>query len=340
MSDDVVALIDVGECASVLRAAARIVLTTHMNPDGDAIGSEYALYHALRDWGKDARIINCDAPPENLTFMNGDGCVEVYDPAEHDAFIASADLLVALDFNDIRRVRQMEPTFRAAAGKKIVIDHHREPSPFADFYCSIPDASSTAEIVYDVIGGDDAALSQPIALGLYVGIMTDTGSFRFDRSTPRVHRIAARLIEAGVNPTSTYRMIHDDYPLRRTQLLGMILAGIEQHCGGRVTLIAVTSEMFAETGTTVEDVENIVNHGLSIRGVEATAMFTVLNGQIKISFRSRGRFTVNDIARRFGGGGHYLAAGATVEGVPLAQLKKQVAEALCAAVSASEESPA
>ena len=134
------------------------------------------LYHALRDWGKDARIINCDAPPENLTFMNGDGCVEVYDPAEHDAFIASADLLVALDFNDIRRVRQLEATFRAASGKKIVIDHHREPSPFADFYCSIPDASSTAEIVYDVIGGDDAALSQPIALGLYVGIMTDSST--------------------------------------------------------------------------------------------------------------------------------------------------------------------
>lgn len=335
MSGDAVSLIGVTACAELLHAAGRIVLTTHMNPDGDAIGSEYALYHALRAWGKDARIINCDAPPENLTFMNGDGCVEAYDSSAHDAFIASADLLVALDFNDVRRVRQMEPVFRAAGGKKIVIDHHREPRPFADFYCSIPDASSTAEIVYDVIGGDTAALSPPLALGLYVGIMTDTGSFRFDRSTPRVHRIAARLIEAGVDPTSTYRMIHDDYPMRRTRLLGMILAGIEQHCEGRITLLAVTSEMFAETGTTVEDVENIVNYGLSIRGVEATAMFTVLDGQIKVSFRSRGGITVNDIARRFGGGGHYLAAGATVEGVPLAQLKTRVAEALCAAVSAA-----
>ncbi len=335
MTEETLRRIGIEECETLLLGASRIVLTTHMNPDGDAIGSECALHAAMRARGKDVRIINCDAAPENLAFLNGDGQVEAYVPDVHDPVIAAADLLVALDFNDIRRVRQMEAVFRAASGTKLVIDHHLEPKPFADSYCSLPDACSTAEIVHDVLARSIDVMPYDIALGLYVGIMTDTGSFRFDRTTPRVHRIAAGLLEAGVDPQGTHRRIFDDYPMGRTQLLGMILAGIEQHCGGRVSVLAVTPEMFAETGTSVEDVENIVNSGLAIRGVEATALLTVLDGVIKISFRSRGAITVNDIAAQFGGGGHRLAAGATVEGMPLAELKSRVAEALCAALRES-----
>ena len=331
MSGEETVRIGIEECARILRNAGRVVLTTHMNPDGDAIGSEYALYHALRAGGSDVRVINCDAAPENLADLDG-GVMEVYDPARHDAVIAAADLLVALDFNDIRRVRQLEEAVRSAQGRKLVIDHHLEPRPFAHAYCSIPEASSTAEIVHDVLEHMNIALTRDVALGLYVGIMTDTGSFRFDRTTPRVHGIAARLLEAGVEPTAVYRRIYDDYPMRRTRLLGMVMAGIDQHCGGRVTLLAVTREMFEETGTTVEDVENVVNQGLAIRGVEATAMLTVLDGHIKVSFRSRGAISVNDIAGRFGGGGHRLAAGATVHGIDLPELKRKVAAALCGAL--------
>jgi bifunctional oligoribonuclease and PAP phosphatase NrnA len=333
MNTDMVTLIGFEECERMLREAASVVLTTHTNPDGDAIGSEYALYHALRDRGKDVRIINCDSAPENLAFLDS-ATVEIYEPSDHDAFIAAADLLVALDLNDIRRIRHMEQVFRAAPGRKLVIDHHLDPKPFADAYCTMPEASSTAEIVHDLLEREGVSLSYPVAVGLYVGIVTDTGSFRFDRTTPRVHRIAARLLEAGVDPTAIYQLIYDDYPMRRSQLMGMILAGVEEHCGGRVTLLTVTAEMFSATGTSVEDVENMVNLGMGIRGVEATAMFTVLDGHIKVSFRSRGRISVNDIAGRFGGGGHRLAAGATVEDITLEQLKEEVAAALCAAVSA------
>lgn len=332
MSGGGIALIDTAACARELLAARHIVLTTHTNPDGDAIGGEYALFHALRARGADVRIVNCDASPENLSFLDG-AAVEVYHPETHDAALAGADLLVAMDFNDIRRVRQMEAAFRSSQARKLVIDHHLDPKPFADAYCSIPEASSTAEIVADVLDAAEIVFSHPVALGLYVGLMTDTGSFRFDRTTPKVHRLAARLLEAGVDPTATYRNIFDDYPMRRTRLLGMIMADIEQHCDGRVTLLAATAEMFAATGTGVEDVENVVNMGLAIRGVEATAMFTVLDGQIKVSFRSRGRISVNDIAGRFGGGGHRLAAGATMEQGDLRALKQRVAAALCEALS-------
>ncbi|MDX9758352.1 MAG: bifunctional oligoribonuclease/PAP phosphatase NrnA [Bacteroidota bacterium] len=332
MNPRAITRIGTGDCARLLRGGHRVLLTTHTNPDGDAIGSSTALYHALRGEGIEARIILTDSPPENLAFLNDGSSIETYDPAGHDAWIASADLLVGLDFNDSARVRRMEPIFRDAAGRKVIIDHHQSPKRFADVYCSIPEASSTAEIVYDILNGDDIALPSAVALGLYVGIMTDTGSFRFDRTTPRVHRIAARLIEAGVDPTAVYRLIHDDYPLRRTRLLGMILAGIEHFCDGRVSLLTVTKDMFDATATTIEDVENIVNYGLAIRGVEATALLTATDGQVKISFRSRGRITVNDIAGRFGGGGHRLAAGATVEGRDWDELKTAVAAALCAAL--------
>lgn len=324
--------VDIAACARELLAANSIVLTSHTNPDGDAIGSEYALYHALRAQGKDVRIVNCDAAPGNLSFLDGT-VVELYESGAHDRLLAEADLLVAMDFNDIRRVRNMEQAFRTSPARKLVIDHHLDPKPFADAYCSIPDASSTAEIVFDVLAAGEMEITHPVAVGLYVGLMTDTGSFRFDRTTPKVHRIAARLLEAGVDPTETYRFIFDDYPMRRTQLLGMIMAGMEQYCDGRVTLLAVTAEMFRQTGTTVEDVENVVNMGLAIRGVETTAMFTVLDGQIKVSFRSRGRISVNDIAGRFGGGGHRLAAGATVEDTDLPDLKRAVAAALCEALT-------
>ncbi len=332
MTQQQLPMIGVGECGTILRGAERIVLTTHVNPDGDALGSECALQSALTAMKKDVRIINCDDPPENLGFLTTCAVYETYDPAVHDAVIAAADLLVALDFNDVRRVRQMEQTFQHARGRKLVIDHHLEPKPFADAYCSIPEASSTAEIVYDVLDGDQALLPYETALGLYVGIMTDSGMFRFERTTPRLHRIAARLLEAGVDPTSTHRLIFDDYPMGRTQLLGMILAGIERYCDGRVSLLTVTAGMFTDTGTTVEDVENVVNTGLAIRGVEATALLTEIDGRIKVSFRSRGGIAVNDIAGQFGGGGHRLASGATVADIPLAELKRRVAEALCGAV--------
>jgi phosphoesterase RecJ-like protein len=329
---DALRIIGITECAQQLHAARHIVLTTHTNPDGDAIGSESALYEALTAAGKDVRIINCDVLPENLNFLNEGDTVETYDPATHDSVFASADMLVAMDFNDIRRIRQMGESFRSSAARKLVIDHHLDPKTFADYYCSIPEASSTSEIVYDILELNGSPLTQAIARGLYVGIMTDTGSFRFDRTTPRVHRIAARLLEAGVDPTQIHRLIFDDYPLSRTQLLGMILAGIDRHCDGRVSLLTVTKEMFSRTGTTMEDVENIVNSGLSIRGVEATALLTEFDDQIKVSFRSRGGISVNDIAGQFGGGGHRLASGATVVGVPIAELKERVAAALCAAL--------
>lgn len=334
-----VRIIDPAEAGRLLWAAEDIVLTTHKNPDGDALGSQFALYQALRSAGKQVRIINCDAPPENMMLLSERIQYETYDAGAHEAILNGADLIVALDFNDVRRIGRMEAPVRASGASKLVIDHHLEPIPFADQYCSVPEASSTAEIIFDVLNAKGCMMTEAIATGVYVGIVTDTGSFRFDRTTARLHRIVAQLLEAGVDPVTTHRLIYDNYPVNRMRLLGRILSGIQQYCEGRVSLLIVTAEMFADTGTGVEDVENVVNNGLAIRGVEATALITEMEGEIKISFRSRACVGVDDVAREFGGGGHRYAAGATALNIPVEELAPRVAAALCEAVRAACDVP-
>lgn len=329
---DALTYVTLRDMRDALLGAAHIVLTTHTNPDGDALGSELALLHFLRGRGIDCRIVNCDPVPENLALLDTAGVFETWDPARHAATLTEADCIVALDFNQPSRVRGMEEALRGSAARRLVIDHHMQPRPFADAYLTVTEASSTAEIIHDIIEDAGDALTPEIALGLYVGIMTDTGSFRFDRTTPRVHRITARLLEAGVDPTAVHRRIYDDYPLGRTQLIGRVLAGITPYCEGRATIFHVTQRMLAETQTTIDDVENVVNYGLSVRGVELTALITEIEDGCKISFRSRGTVSVNDIAGRFGGGGHRLAAGARVDGAEVDALRDRVAEEFCRAL--------
>ena len=325
--------IDIPILLETLNGAARVVLTTHANPDGDALGSESAMYRFLRSRDVDVRIINADPVPANLSLLvEDDSIFETWDESAHRDVLLEADCILCLDFNQADRVRDMEEAMIAGSGQRIVIDHHLHPRPFADGYLTVTEASSTAEIVYDILDVAGYSIDRRAALALYVGIVTDTGSFRFERTTPRLHRITADLLETGIDPMTIHRRIYDDYPIGRTMLLGRILAGIERRCDGRASLLAVTQEMFEETGTTVEDVENIVNYGLAIRDVELTALLTQWNEGWKISFRSRGDVAVNDIAADFGGGGHRLASGARVDNEDLEKLKDRIAERFCAAL--------
>jgi bifunctional oligoribonuclease and PAP phosphatase NrnA len=315
---------------SLLHGAERIVLTTHANPDGDAIGSEYALAHYLLGVQKQVRIINTDPLPENLGFLNSQRLFEEFDAATHTSIIEAADLLVFLDLNAPGRVKRMEAAVLHSRAMKIVIDHHLDPKPFADWHHIRHEACATAEIIYGILHTIPGfVMTRDIALGLYTGIMTDTGSFRFDSTTPAVHRIAAELLSCGVAPQIVYKNIYDEYPFPRTRLLGRILADIELLCNGRASILTATRELFTETGTTLADTENIVNYGLSIRGISVTAFLAETDDGIKISFRSRGETIVNEIAKQFGGGGHSLASGTTLSGVSFDDAIGRVRDALC-----------
>lgn len=316
MSTDAATLpfITPAQAAVFLRTHASFVITTHANPDGDALGAEYALAHALRNEGKRARIVNCDPVPENLAFLDEDGSFELYDAAEHDALLGDADAIVLADLNDATRTGAMAASIMAAKAPKLVIDHHLGPKPFAAAYLVRGEASATCEILYDLFFEAGMPVTPEMAIGLYTGIMTDTGSFRFDTTTPAVHRIVAALLESGVDATAVYQRIYDNYPLARTRLLGMVLETLTPVAGGRASVMHVTRAMFAATGTSPVDVENVVNYGLAVRGISATAFLTELDDGVKVSFRSRDGLSILDLARRFGGGGHARASGATVTG--------------------------
>lgn len=320
--------ITMDELIDRLKECETFVLTSHVNPDGDALGSEYTLAFALRGLGKRVRIINTSDVPINLRFLSERLDYESYDEEKHRSALDQVDAIVILDANSASRLKTMESAVLSSPAKKLVIDHHLDPLPFADGYFIREDASSTAEIVYDICESAGWELTSDIALGIYTGMMTDTGSFRFERTTPRVHRIAAKLLEAGVDPTATYQKIFDEFPARRTILLGRILAGMESIANGAGVLMTVTKAMFEETGCTIDETDNIVNQGLAIGGVSVSALFIEQEDGIKISLRSRNGRTVSDIARRLGGGGHAFAAGAFIKGQSLDEVREVVRKEL------------
>lgn len=310
----------------LLAGPASVVLTTHINPDGDGLGSQLALAEALRTHGVNVRIVNHDTVPVPYRFLDGDGGVfERYDPDRHDAVIADARWVVVVDTNHLSRLGRMEAVVSASSAAKAIIDHHPDPGPFAAMTLVDTDASSTGEIVFGLL--DEAGqlpLSRTAANALYTAIMTDTGSFRFPKTDAELHRIVARLIEMGADPVGSYQHVYEEGPANRLQLLGEVLAGLRMAHDGRVCAFTVTRDMFGRTGTAEIDTDAFVPMTLTIGGVQVGLMFTELDDCIKVNFRSRGSVAINRLAQEFGGNGHRNAAGARVRNIDLDTLRQDV----------------
>lgn len=324
--------LDIDGVLARLAEARRVLLTTHVNPDGDALGSELGLMHMLRAMGCEVTVRNTSPAPPNLRFLDAGGDLMEYVDDRDAALVEAVDLIVVLDVNTCSRLRTMQEVVCRRGERTIVIDHHLDPESFASGYWIDLGAAATAQMVARLVERSGVELTRPMAEALYVGLMTDTGSFRFERTTPEVHEIAALLLAAGADPTMIHQRIFDNFPLRRTMLVGRILAGIAVHCAGRVTVLTVPRGLYEETGTSHTDLEDTVNLGLAIEGVQATALLSDTGDAIRVSFRSRGAVHVNGVARQFGGGGHAYAAGATLTGMALDEASAAVASALCAAV--------
>jgi phosphoesterase RecJ-like protein len=219
----------------------------------------------------------------------------------------------------------MEPAVTESAALKIVVDHHLDPAPFAGLYCVDEEATSTGEIVYRILRELDLrAMTPGAATALYCAIMTDTGSFRYPRVDPETFRICADLIERGADPVAIYSAVYERWTPGRIRLLGAMLEGLAVDCGGRLAHVTVTREVLRLTGTSEEDTDNFTSYPMSIRGVVVGILFLELEGEIKMSFRSRGAIPVNELAREFGGNGHLNAAGARIAGVPLDEVRMRV----------------
>jgi phosphoesterase RecJ-like protein len=309
----------------LIRRHGRFVLTTHVNPDGDGLGSELALLSGLRRLGKAATIVNHSPTPEHYLWLDPGGLVERYLPERHDPVIASAGAILVLDTNQPDRLRSMEAPVRTSLAARAVIDHHLDPHPFADAYFIDSGATSTGEMVFRLLESfEGVSIDAEIAVPLYTAIMTDTGSFRYPRTGAETHRIVSTLIERGADPPSIFGSVYETWTPGRMRLLGEALDTLTLSGGGAVASMLTTREMFSRTGTTEIETDTFSTYPMNIRNVRIGILFTELKDGVKISFRSKGTIPVNLLAKEFGGNGHLNASGARLHDVALGDIVPRV----------------
>lgn len=309
-----------------LLAHERYFITTHLRPDGDAIGSQLALARFLTKLGKHVTLINADPPPDALAWLPGVDAVEVFDGSiRQRELIDAADAVVIVDTNALDRVGKVGAAVKAARGTSYLIDHHTSPEAWFDAALSVDTASSTGELVYGLIEAHDPGLiDTPLAEALYTAIMTDTGSFRFASVTPRVHRIVADLLERGkLSPAPIHVALYDTRRLGALRLLARALETITLAHEGQVATMTLSLRLMRSSDAHSDETEGFVNYALSIGGVKAAVIFLETAAGVKMSFRSKGDTYVHEWARHFGGGGHRNASGAFVT-KPLERLIHEV----------------
>lgn len=300
---------------ALLKKSNNIVIVTHYNPDGDAMGSSLALYNYLIKTKKNVTVITPNEYPEFLHWLSGNKKVVQYSKQSKKAtsLIQKSDLIFTLDFNNYSRLEGLGEVLKLATAKKILIDHHQQPDDYATLYYHDVAACSTCELVYEFICGlgGKKLIDKTIAACLYTGIMTDTGSFRFDSVTPQTHLILSHLLATGLKPSDIHTSIYDTYSESRVKLLGYCLTEkmvvISEF---QTAYISLSEKELQKFDHQKGDTEGIVNYPFSIKGIKFCAFFSEGEGKIKISFRSKGSFDVNQFARNhFNGGGHINAAG-------------------------------
>lgn len=306
----------------------RIAIVTHWSPDGDAIGSSLGLWKYLKKTGHDATVVVPNEYPEFLHWMYGHK--QVVDAMKKkkraESILKNAELIFCLDFNELKRINSLGEIISQLPTPKVLIDHHPNPSDFADYVLHKTDASSTAELIYEFIAamGGVKKIDKDIANCLYTGIMTDTGSFRFPSTSVKTHRIVASLMEAGAENSLNHNRIYDENSESRLRLLGYALSEKlvvmpEFH----TAFFTLTDEEHDRFHFKRGDTEGLVNYALTISGIKFAAFFAERDNKIKCSFRSKGNFDVNLFARNgFNGGGHKNAAGGMLE-IPLEDVVKK-----------------
>jgi phosphoesterase RecJ-like protein len=291
------------------------VLTSHVRPDCDALGSELGMAGILDSLGKDVRIVNAQATPANLKWLDPRGRIESLAERVRPADLADRDLFIVLDTSAWAQLGAMGDVARSMRERVLVIDHHVSEDDLSDRWFKDTAAEATARIVYEIALRLRVPLTEAIATPLYAGLSTDTGGFRFPSVSGETFRIAGRLVDAGANPTAIYRELFEQDTLARLHLVGRTLAGAVASHDGKVIVSTVRQRDIKEVKALPADTEDLVNLTLAVKGTEvAVILIEQPDGRIKVSFRSRGPLDCNALAARFGGGGHKAAAGTIVDG--------------------------
>ena len=285
-------------------------LSTHINPDGDAIGSELSLYLFLTKLGKSVKMFNTDMVPTNYRFLPFWDSIE----SAHAVGTYRPEVLIVLDASTLARIGKHLSKILRPMHRLINIDHHATAEAFGDVNLIIPTASSTSEIVYKLIKCYQTPIDEACALCLYTGLMFDTGCFRHSNTTAETHQIAAELIEiGGFTPDEVYRHVYEQVPVAKMHLLSQVLGTLQITDDGKIASVYATQAMFRKTGTSADAVEGVVNQIQAIAGVEvALCVSEMTDRSTKVSLRSQGCVDVSQLAAEFEGGGHARAAGCRI----------------------------
>jgi bifunctional oligoribonuclease and PAP phosphatase NrnA len=294
----------------------KMIIIPHFKPDADALGSALGLAIYLRKKGHQVTVVSPSDYPDFLNWMPGNREVVIFQkekPGKTANLIQEADTLFCVDFSNLSRLEGLGAFVLNSPAQKVLIDHHLQPEEFADFEQWDTSAASTAELIFELIVdlGDKSLIDEDIANCLYAGLMTDTGGFRHSNTNHKQFTVASELVAAGADPFSVSKLIYDTNSLERLRLIGYVLSNKLQVLPEYKTAYMVLSaEELKKFSSQTGDTEGLVNYGLSIKGIRLSVMISDRKENIKLSFRSLGSFSVNDLARtHFEGGGHRNAAG-------------------------------
>ena len=303
---------------TVIQAPRKITVLSHVNPDGDAIGSSLAFSQFLQKLGHQVEVMVSNDFPEFLAWMPGASRIHIYDKESDicDQILGSSDLIAILDFNHISRAGLIQEKLKSLKVNKILIDHHRD-TDFDDFFCALSDTqvSSTSELVAEtILHYGEQFIDESIATNILVGIVTDTGSFSHSIFHPETFSICAKMIEKSISYNQIHQLVYDTFSENRLRLLGFSISNkMEILDEFAVAIISLTKDELSRFDYQVGDTEGVVNYPLSMKKIKMSVLVTERQGVIRFSFRSKGSFSVHELAQKyFNGGGHTNAAGGTL----------------------------
>lgn len=318
--------------AELVSAHNKFLLTTHIRPDCDALGSALGMAGVLESLGKQVQIVTGHAVPPNLAFIDPQKKIKHLGSDIQADELEDIEVLLVLDTSAWIQLGDVGEVVRSTKAKKGIVDHHVSQDDLGAELFKDTSAEATGRLVVDAADHLKVKITPEMAMPLYAAIATDTGWFRFPSTTPSTYRYGARLIEAGASPSQIYHDLYEQDTLARVQLRGRVLANTKVELDGRLVHTLVSREDFETTGALASDTEDLVNLTLAVVGTEvAVILVEQASGQVKVSFRSRGKLDCSEMAGQFAGGGHRAAAGATVEG-PLLAAQTKVLDAVRAAM--------
>lgn len=328
--------IDWAPLADLIETHDRFLVTTHVRPDGDALGSEVGMAGLLRQKGKDVRVVNASRTPPRYDFLDPDGTLfEHFGTAVAPAALADREVLVILDLSAWSQLGDMGPWVKSFPGTRVVIDHHVSQDDMGALFLKDTSAEATGAILVRAVRALGGAFTPEVATGLLTAIAMDTGWFRHPNTTPETLRVAAELVDSGAAIDEIHRLLFERNTVGRLRLMGETLSALTIEANGRIAYATVTREALARTGAIPQDTEDLVDFTVSLAGVDVGLLFIEqARGGVKVSLRSRNGLDCAKMAGKFGGGGHKAAAGANLPeptATSVAQVVAAVREALDAA---------